>query len=542
VLETVVLLVGRTGAVALAPQITAPAPFGVFHDVRWLLVFHRSWISFALEALALVVFRGAVLSVTIRAAWPRDGLPPPPVQAIVVQSLVFTVLAALLLVPFASLLFALAIAPVSWLFFAGLPGAVIVGLLIHSGAVRPRWWREVPTVRSLAWTALTFVVLTLAGAALVVCPRPLAPAVAAAAGVFNAWAWVGIVRAIARQPAKHFRPVAPAGIAILACAAAAGIVIGMAGHGQASRFRQAARQAPPTGRPVLVATGFGSGWSGHGSGDALPGFATSRFSYRGLDETGRPLPYDSGDTHRSIPQLVAQMAQQVDQLHHVSGSKVDIVAESEGSVIAEVYAASRRDIPVNRIVLLSPLVRPGRVAFPTRGRQGWGVGTGWVLRGVSAGIGRLSDLDVAPDSPFMRSLIDAAPTLRDLLACRPADIDELALFPLADAVVSPHATAVSIRDSVVPAFHGGLLSDRTVRRAVALGLERGRLPSLTIWTATERFVSVASAAWQSPTLPLALGWPTAAPTDCEARRAPLADVARAAADRPRVERDRGHQP
>ena len=39
----VVVTIGPAGAVPLAPQISAPAPYGVFHDLRWLLVYHPSW-------------------------------------------------------------------------------------------------------------------------------------------------------------------------------------------------------------------------------------------------------------------------------------------------------------------------------------------------------------------------------------------------------------------------------------------------------------------------------------------------------------------
>ena len=37
---------GPDGALALAPQVSAPEPFGVLHDLRWLAVFHRSWLAF----------------------------------------------------------------------------------------------------------------------------------------------------------------------------------------------------------------------------------------------------------------------------------------------------------------------------------------------------------------------------------------------------------------------------------------------------------------------------------------------------------------
>src|SRR5205823_5381200 len=150
---------------------------------------------------------------------------------------------------------------------------------------------------------------------------------AAGAGLFNAWAWLGIIRSTARRPAGRFRPVAPIGVAVIAGGAVAGIVIGMAGHGQTSRLREAAGQTPPSRRPVLIATGFASSWDGEEGGDGLPGFTTRRFSYRGLGPAGRPLPYTAADTHRSLPDLVGEMGRQVEQLHRESGASVDIVAE-----------------------------------------------------------------------------------------------------------------------------------------------------------------------------------------------------------------------
>jgi hypothetical protein len=174
------------------------------------------------------------------------------------------------------------------------------------------------------------------------------------------------------------------------------------------------------------------------------------FSYRGLDAGGRPLPYSPQDTHRPLPALVREMASQVEALRSATGQDVDIVADSEGSVVAAAYVAGAADSPVDRTLLLSPLVEPGRVSFPERGEEGWGVATGWILRGVSGVVRATTSVEVAPDSPFSRSLVDEAPVLRDLLRCPPPGIDELALLPLADAVVSAHPTALSIGDSVVP--------------------------------------------------------------------------------------------
>src|SRR5438067_12639129 len=78
VLEAAILwAVGLETALGIAPQASAPAPFDVFHDLRWLLVYHRSWVGLTLEFAAFVVFRTAVTGFMVRAAWPEDlDLPP----------------------------------------------------------------------------------------------------------------------------------------------------------------------------------------------------------------------------------------------------------------------------------------------------------------------------------------------------------------------------------------------------------------------------------------------------------------------------------
>ncbi|MCU1450583.1 MAG: hypothetical protein JWP02_2753, partial [Acidimicrobiales bacterium] len=105
VLETVLLsLFGVQSALGIAPQATAPAPFDVFHDLRWLLVYHRSWTGLAVEAVAFIVFRTAVTVFMVRAAWPDDA-EVPPLRATVARAAVFVVIAAILLSPWVALLF-----------------------------------------------------------------------------------------------------------------------------------------------------------------------------------------------------------------------------------------------------------------------------------------------------------------------------------------------------------------------------------------------------------------------------------------------------
>ena len=109
---------------ALAPQVSAPAPFDVFHDLRWLLVYH--------PIVARVRRRGARCSSAFRTAVDRrlvprrvarrrrtaadtrrsSGAAPRRPRSL-----------ALVLLPFAVLLFATAVFSLSWLFFVARAGA-----------------------------------------------------------------------------------------------------------------------------------------------------------------------------------------------------------------------------------------------------------------------------------------------------------------------------------------------------------------------------------------------------------------------------------
>jgi hypothetical protein len=109
VAETALLLaVGPRGAAALGPQITAPPPLDLLHDLRWVATYHDSWLSLGLELAAVLALR-----------------------------------------------FGGAISHLSYLYFAALPPALAVALVLHRGALsrpgQPWWWR--PTRRTAAWEA-----------------------------------------------------------------------------------------------------------------------------------------------------------------------------------------------------------------------------------------------------------------------------------------------------------------------------------------------------------------------------------------------------
>ena len=277
---------------------------------------------------------------------------------------------------------------------------------------------------------------------------------------------------------------------------------------------------------MLLVSGFGTHWDGEP--DHLLGkhFDERRFSYRGTGSDGRPLPFEERDTHKSLRQLARLMDRQVAAFYRDTGQPVSIVAESEGSLVAKVYLAGTPAAPVTELVLLSPLVRPARVYYPRAGEPGWGLAGGWVLRGLAAGIRSLSTMDVEIDTPLLHSMVDNAPIIRDLLPCPLDGIHQLALFPLADAVVAFHPTAVGIPSKVVPAYHGGLLGNDEIDKAIALQLDRGSVPRFNVWSRAQRLIEAASSAWQVPPLPLTLNdaWGAGArEPSCEMTTAALRD-------------------
>jgi hypothetical protein len=518
-------LLGVTSALGIAPAVTAPAPFATFHDLRWLLVYHRTWPGFVAEALALLAFRGALTALLVALAWPK-GAPRPSVAALLRQAATFTLVSAVLLAPWAGLLFGLAVMPVSWLFFAAVPPVLAIGLLIHHGAVRPRWRWHSPPARSAGWVALTFAVLTLSGAALSAAPPAARLVVAAAAGLFNAWAWLGVVSVLALAPPVPRRavPLVPIALTLLLAVVATGAGLGFRAN-QANGATQARLPRPLAGRPVLLVTGLGGSWDGVARRWLDGDFEVRRFSYRGQDASGAPLAYASADTHRPLPDLVRSMAAQVDALHRSTGEPVAIVAESEGALVAKTYLAANPGAPVDELVMLSPLVQPARVWYPREGADGWGLAAGWELRELGGLFHDLSDANLSADMPVVRSILDHRPALRDLLACPLPHTHQLALFPLADAVATPHPSQIGIPSGVVPAFHGGLLADGSVRREVARYLSNGSLPAATVWPVVQQLLRASAAAWQVPELPLTLnqGWsgpPGRTPT-CDAISASL---------------------
>lgn len=505
----VLVLLGFRSGFGLAPQVSAPAPIGLFHDLRWLVVYQNSWWSFGLELAAVLVLRGALTAVMVREAWPRHvGLPS--WRTLLVRSLGFNLLATLLLAPWTILLFGLAVVSVSWLFFAAVPSVLVLSLLLSHGAISHDWWRRSPAPRAVGWLALSFLVASAASAVISLAPDALVVPVSALTGLYNAWAWCRIVQLVAaRSPARRFAPVAPAGIVAFLAVVVVGSFIGFASVANPSGASASAgpdQVAPAAGNgtPVLVASGFWSSWDGRSQPTLRGNYLVRRFSYRGLGPNGAPLPYRSADTQKPLGQLDQLMSEQVRALEQRTHRRVAIVAESEGSLVAKTYLESAAGLaPVDALVMVSPLITPGRVYYPPTGESGWGVAAGVGLRGISDTISTMTSVDLGPQEPLLRSIVDNGPLLRTVLDCPLNGVRQLVVMPLADAVAAPTNGSLTLPSIVVPAFHGGMLGDPTAQEAISQALS-GSLPPSSAWSVAEDIIRPAAAAWQVPNLQASL--------------------------------------
>jgi len=538
----VVSLVPRGGA-ALAPHVVAPAPYGVYHDLRWLLVYHPGWVVLALGAIALVAFRSSLDLVLVRLAWPRTT-PPPGWRTEIARLARFTAVQLVLLVLFVVLMFATAVTSLSWLFFVATPVLVMVAVIVHHGEVRAGWWLDAPTRVSVVATLIAFVVLSAAGAVISALPDVVVPVVAAVAGAGVAWCRLVAVhalvdtRAVATEPgaaaerARPRRPFAVVGLAAVVVIVVVGTAIGfsVAIAVDSTRTPPPRVLGSPTGSPVLVVKGFNSRWDGVTYRWVRGDHVVRRFSYRGLDDDGRPRPYSRVDTHRSLEALARQMDRQVQALQEETGERVSIVAESEGALVAQVYLAARPRAPVDALVLLSPLGQPGRVYYPPEGEDGWGVGSGLLMRAMAGIVGALGPVDVSADAPLFRSMVELGPTVGVLLACPPPGVRSYAVMPIDVGVAAPAPIDIAFDYQTIPSFHGGLLGDDTTARAIE-ELLAGEEPDegSSFWAAVGDTVNALATPWQAPGLApdLESAWShqvhTDAPTerDCDRIRATL---------------------
>lgn len=502
---------------ALAPQASAIGPFGVFHDLRWLSVYSNSWWSPA-EIAAILAGRALFIAACVRWAWPDTGTRTKDGSSFAARpswlrlwgrGAVASLLLAAFLWPSVAVLFASAVVPVSWLFIAAVPAAVFVSVVVQPVAIGDGWWRRAIPLRAIGWALFTFVIVTVAG--LIASAAPSAPEAAIAAavltGVFNAWAWDGTVRAVAR-PARRperIRPVVPVALAALV----GGVVVGaLAGFTQARqtavqsvRAQEAHAAVPESGPPVLIVDGYGSSWTGV-EDHPIPGaWSETHFSYRGYGLDGSPLPYAGADTVKTLKDLVRLLSSQVDALSERDHQPVRVVAESEGAIVTEAYVHATPNAPVSNAILLSPLLTSAAVSYPAGGSSGWGQAGEWGMSVLGGAFQSSAPIDLSPQNRFLRSIVAEGPLVRRLDSCPVHGVRQVGLLSLADAVGVPPHLRPAFPTVVLPYFHGGMLQRRSIERTVGALLADKPVPNDQMLSALASAVSWAASSWQVPNLP-----------------------------------------
>jgi hypothetical protein len=502
VVEGVVLVaVGLHAARGLAPQVTAVWPYDSYHDLRWLLVYHDSWLTFVLGLLGVTLARGLLSAGLTALAWP-DGTPRPSRGWLVRRNLEVAALAMLVISPWAALSVAFSAVALSWYLFASLgPMLVLAPFLVRAGAVAD-WWRGLPTIEVFGWSALNFVLLTLAGALISSTPGWWTVGVAGLAGVANGLLWRRTVAATALPARIRWPrvPVAPIAIVLtMAGAVWAQSLIGIAAPGPGMwRPPVLTERLPDRVRhAVIVLDGHDSQWDGEPPADPR----VERFSYQGLDARGRPLPYPPAATHRSLDSSSVLLAAQVDVLHRRTGRPVALVGQSEGAMVVRTYLEKLPAGPVTAAVMFSPLVQAGRTYYPPPGHEGWGVAAGWELRALFWLAGLPQSVKDDPDEPFVRSVLIDAPFYRNRTLCPVPGVRMIAFLPTVSAAEAPPGEYSRIPVYQQPAFHGGLIGQRMVEdRVIAfLAGERVDQPRRE-YALLQRL----GAAWQAPPLALSL--------------------------------------
>jgi hypothetical protein len=545
-IEAAVVNAAAPAARALSPEVTALGPLAVFHDLRWLFGLGGAWPRFVLTLAAVVAARSVLDAVLAWLAWPR-GLARPRATLLLGSSAALTVCAILLLSPLVALTFGVALLPFSWPFLGVLPVLVLFALLLSHGGAASWWWRTLPPLRAAAWLLAEFVVLSVAALLINRLPAGWAVPVAGLAGVVNARAWYAVTTSLtAPHPARRRRPATrPVPVAPMAAVLAIALVIGVARAGFAvagshhhhggSRISTGAQVAigagsspeslrsssgepsvsaasPADRPPVLEIQGFGSSCcSGASSLRTIAGGAVAQqFSYRGLDAGGQPLPHGPAASDLPLSVLGDRIAAQVEHLHQQTGRPVDLVAESEGTLGVYAMLARHPDVPIGSVALLSPIVAPGRVSYPTDDRDARGDVPGYALQAVVWFIGGLSPFGTSGAEELINSVNRAGAgyaqaAVRD---SRRHPMRWLAVVPLADSLTLP-ACQIPAHTVVVAALHGGLLGNPGVQDAVRDFFAGRPVTAESPLQEAAEAVAQAATAWRMPALsPPATPWCT----------------------------------
>jgi hypothetical protein len=500
--------VGLSPALGLAPQFGVPGAIGTFHDLRWALVYHDSWLSFAGLLGAIILGRGAFTAAAVWLAWPDEK--PPRTRELLRDNLIFAVVSVLVLVPWAAVAMAASETSLSWFVLGEVVPLIILATAMVRGPMVADWWRRAPGLAPVGWMLLLLAAVT--GGAMVVALTPgwwVVP-VAGASGVVNALIWRQLVGAALRPVAGlSRRPIAAVMVAALYGALLLSGTLATFGSSTSGDVRGDAQPFDVTGLSVMYIGGYDSEYNG----TPVDGSRVEIFSYRGLDQHGQPVPYGAADTHQSVDHSARLLADQVTTLHARTGQPVGLVAESEGTLVLRDYLDTQPHPAVTSAVMMSPLVRPGRIYYPPPGASvGWGLAGGWVLRGLLWVVRLTNSSQISPDEPFVRSVLDRAPLYRNRMLCPVPGVRMMGILPTAEAAVVPPELHPDIPVLELPGVHASLESRADVQAQVHAFLS-GDPPVDHAGGPGYSLIQTAGAAWQAPALPirLNLAWPQYAP-------------------------------
>ncbi|MGB2571728.1 hypothetical protein ACPFP2_25230 [Micromonospora citrea] len=499
---------GLGAAQALAPQSTATWPYDSYHDLRWLLVYHDSWLTFVAGLVAVVAARGVLSAGLTALSWPAE-VPRPSMRQLVRRNVEVAALATVIISPWAAISVAFSAVALSWYLLASVVPLLVIAPFLQRAGVTAHWWKGLPSVQLLLWSVVNFLVITAAGAVIVSVPQWWRVPVAGLAGVANGLLWRVTVTAAVRHERPRWAavPVTPVAIILtMATAVAAPSLISVA-SGTTGQWRPPVTVEPlPASVPyaVVVLAGFESSWDGQLPADPR----VAHFSYAGVTQDGRPLPYPPEATHRSLDSSAVLLAAQVDALHRRTRRPVALLGESEGALVIRTYLEKFSHGPVRAALLFSPLIWPGRAYYPPPGHEGWGTAAGWELRLIAALTNLTKAVDASPDEPFVRSVMVEAPFYRNRILCPVPGIRMMAFLPLVSAAEAPSGEYSRIPVVEVPALHGGLLNRRAIHER-AMRFLSGQ-PVTQPWRGYVVLQRL-GAAWQSPPLVLAVNplWSTA---------------------------------
>ena len=97
----------------------------------------------------------------------------------------------------------------------------------------------------------------------------------------------------------------------------------------------------------------------------MPGSDVRQFSYVGLDSRDFPLRHGPSADDLPLPVLGDRIAAQLEVLHNQTHRPVDVMAESEGTLGVYAMLSRHPGLPIGSVVLLSPIVDPGQVSYPS---------------------------------------------------------------------------------------------------------------------------------------------------------------------------------